>query len=130
MYTTLDALKSARDILELYGVPATEKIISNRLSRVGIGTIAEHTVTSCGKRCRIDLAIWCRNGAVAIECDNDKAHSSKEQKIKDKLKDGFLTRLGWSVFRFKECDIIERINWCVSQVQKEIRALGGIVSHL
>lgn len=125
-FTTLKILRSARDILELYGVPATEKILESRLSRLGIKTNTEHTVTAYGKHCRIDLAVWCRNGAIAIECDNDKAHSSKAQKRTDRLKDKFLTRLGWRVLRFKEKDIIERTNWCVAQVHKEICALGGV----
>lgn len=127
-FTTLRALRSARDILELYGVPKTEQILATRLAHCGVQTIAEHTVSARGSRCRIDLAVWCARGAIAIECDNDKAHASKIQKQKDVWKGTFLSRLGWTVLRFTEADIIERLDRCVAQVQKETHSLGGTIT--
>jgi very-short-patch-repair endonuclease len=126
-FTTLRALKSARDILELYGVPKTEQILGKRLARSGIATIAEQTVSARGKHCRVDLIVCCRGGAIAIECDNDKAHASKIQRQRDDWKDKFLSRLGWRVLRFGEKDIIERLDWCAAKVKKEIRSLGGLI---
>lgn len=127
-FTTLRALKSARDILELYGVPKTEQILCKRLARSCIATIAEHTVSARGRHCRIDLVVCCRGGGIAIECDNNKAHTPKTQKQRDIRKDRFLSGLGWHILRFKEADIIERLDWCVAQVKKEIRSLCGIIT--
>lgn len=125
-FTSLRVLKSARDILELYGVPKTEQLLGKQLARFGITAVAEHTVSARGKHCRVDLALYCHGGAIAIECDNKKAHASKVQKQKDRWKDSFLRRLGWRVLRFKEKDIIERPEWCTVQVQKEVHSLRGL----
>lgn len=127
-FTTLRALTTARDVLELYGVPKTEQILSARLARSGIATDAERTVSARGRRCRIDLAVWCARGALAIECDNAKAHSSCAQKQKDKQKDAFLKRLGWRVLRFTEQEIVERLDWCAARAVRDIQSLGGIAS--
>ena len=125
-FTTLRALQSARDILELYGVPKTEQILAKRLARNGIQMDAERTISARGDRCRIDLAVSCACGALAIECDNDKAHASAAQKQRDEWKDRFLSPLGWRVLRFTEQDIIERLDSCAARVQGEIHSLGGL----
>src|SRR3989338_7041011 len=93
-FTTLKKLLSAKDILELYGVPKTEQIMEKRLKRLGIKLNTEHSISMVrpphhkkeGKRYRIDIAVFCRDGQIAIECDNRKAHSSKAQTAKDKKK--------------------------------------------
>lgn len=127
-FTTLNRLQSARDILELYGVPGTEQILQAHLASRGIPVTAQETVTSRGRRCRLDFAIRCIEGAIAIECDNDKAHSSKMQQKRDRRKNAFLRHLGWQVLRFKEKDIIERPDWCTEKVQHTTRSLGGIIA--
>lgn len=124
-FTTLAALRSARDLLQLYGVPQTEQLLAKRLTAAGIRPIPEHTITAGGKRFRLDFAVFCNSGAIAIECDNDKAHRSKLQKQKDQRKDAALKRLGWSVLRFTEKNIIERPDWCVARTYGQIRSLGG-----
>lgn len=123
--TSLTKLLSSRTILELYSVPPTEQIIKRGLDRLSITTQREHTVSQGPRRYRIDLAVLCDKGSIAIECDNRKAHSDKLQIKKDKRKDAFLRRLGWRVIRLKEKDIIERPNYCLGKVQKTSQALGG-----
>ena len=123
-FTSLKNLLSARDILELYGVPKTEQIIAARLKRLGIHPVAEHTVSAEGKRYRVDLAIFCEDGKIAVECDNKKAHSGKMQAAKDKAKDAALRRLGWSVIRLAEKDIIERPDFCARRAEREAERLG------
>ena len=117
-FTSLEALLSSKDMLELYGIPKIEKIVETQLKRSGIKTVREYTVSRGGTRCRIDIAIFCKNGKIAVECDNIKSHSSKNQIMKDMKKDAFLRHLGWRVMRLKEKDIIERLNWCVFRIKK------------
>ena len=107
-FTGIKTLRSARDILQLYHVAPTEQIIERELHRLGIPVTAQYRLTvsspaplqrgsaesarrrggiSHGKRqYRLDLAIFCKNGNLAIECDNRKAHSGKLQKLKDAQK--------------------------------------------
>jgi very-short-patch-repair endonuclease len=124
-FTSLKSLKNAGDILELYGVAPTEQIVENALRSNGIKVLKEQTVSKKGKRYRLDLAIMCKNGRIAIECDNSKAHSGKIQNAKDKAKDKFLKRSGWQVFRLKEQDIVGQLNDKTRLILKEVTKLGG-----
>ena len=125
-FTTLKSLLKAGDILELYGVAPTEQIIERGLKHLGIKTEKEVTVSKNGKRYRLDLAVFCRGGRIAIECDNLKAHSGV-QIGKDKIKDKFLKRNGWHVIRLKEPDIVERTDYCLGLVKKAVERFGGQV---
>ncbi|MEK7547130.1 MAG: DUF559 domain-containing protein [Patescibacteria group bacterium] len=124
-FTTLRKLLSAKDILELYGVPHTEQIMEKRLKRLGIKVGTEHSVSKEGRRYRIDIAVFCRDGLIAIECDNRKAHSGKAQAAKDKAKDAFLKRHGWRVIRLTEKNIMERLDYCARRIEKAVQNLGG-----
>ncbi len=124
-FTSLEKLLSAKDILELYGVPHTEQIIEKRLKRLGIKVITEYSFSKEGKRYRIDISVLCQDGLIAIECDNRKAHSGKLQTAKDKAKDAFLKRYDWRVIRLTEKNIMERLDYCVRRIEKVVQDLGG-----
>jgi len=124
-FTTLKALLSSKDILQLYGVMPTEQIVQRALKHFGIQPITEHTVSTQGRRYRIDLALIRANGRIAIECDNFKAHSGKIQIQKDRAKDRFLRSIGWRVIRLTEKDIIENLHSCVARVIKTVKTLDN-----
>ncbi|MCR4281184.1 MAG: endonuclease domain-containing protein, partial [Candidatus Kaiserbacteria bacterium] len=69
-------------------------------------------------------AVFCREGRIAIECDNLKAHSGA-QIAKDKIKDKFLERHGWNVIRLTEKDINERLDACLGLIVNTVGKLGG-----
>lgn len=123
-FTSLKTLLSAKDILELYGVLPTEKIIRKTLERLGIQTVREYSISENGHRYRIDLALIRANGRIAIECDNQKAHSSKSQILKDKRKDKILISLGWHVIRLTEKEILENLTSCTTRIAKLVKTLG------
>ncbi|MSU56320.1 MAG: DUF559 domain-containing protein [Candidatus Taylorbacteria bacterium] len=81
------------------------------------------------KHYRLDLAVFCKDGNLAIECDNRKAHSSKIQKLKDKQKDLALKTLGWRVIRLTEADILGDLDVCISRIYKGVTLLGGVVKE-
>ncbi|MDP3963345.1 MAG: DUF559 domain-containing protein [bacterium] len=124
-FTTLGRLLSAKNILELYGVPATEQMIEKSLKFYGIRPRPQYPVISGRKRYRIDLAIVCRKGIVAIECDNYKAHAGRVHRLQDRQKDFRLRRLGWLVLRLTERDVIERLNQSMERIKSAVHALGG-----
>lgn len=124
-FVTLQTLLSATNILTLYGVPETEEIIKKELDRSGIFSAREFNISAFGKRFRVDFAVFCKKGKIAIECDNKKAHWGKEQKKKDKIKNLFLRRSGWRVMCFKEKDIVEHLDRCLLRIEKSIKKLGG-----
>lgn len=124
-FTSLKKLLSAKDILELYGIPRTEQIMEKRLKRLDIKFLTEYSFSTDGKRYRIDIAVFCRNGQIAVECDNRKAHSGKAQIANDKAKDAFLKRHGWRVIRLTEKNIMERLDYCARRIEKTVQNLGG-----
>ena len=140
-FTTLDRLLKSKNILQLYNIAPTEQLMEDGLRRAGIRAIAQHRVIfgkkPCtrlrqaqsvrGRRYCLDFAVFCEQGAIAIECDNKKAHSSAGQREKDKIKNAFLRRRGWLVIRLSEDDIISDLKGCITRVKKAVRKLGGPV---
>ncbi len=131
-FTTLKQLRRARNILGVYGVADTEALMRDELRRAGIRAVAQRHLSyrkkGGRKRYCLDFAIFCRRGAVAIECDNKKAHSGARQRKKDKTKDLFLRRHGWTVLRFTEEDIISKMEKCMARVRHAIKKVGGLPS--
>ncbi len=145
-FTDLKTLHSANDILELYHVAPTEQIIERELVRLGIPVISQYRVSLKSplakgvppssevgavylksNRYRLDLAILCEKGNIAIECDNHKAHSGTIQRLKDRQKDTALKALGWRVIRLSESNILDTLDSCIFRIQKLIRSFGGVL---
>lgn len=125
-FTTLKQLKRAKNILQLYGVAPTEQIIEKNLKLAGIKAKPQHYVCSDKKCYRLDLTIFCKNGNIAIECDNKKAHSGKAQKEKDKQKSAFLRQHNWRVIRLTENEIISNLPACLQKILSAISFLNQI----
>lgn len=72
-------------------------------------------------RYRIDLAF--PDMLIAIECDGQEWHSSKEQIDRDKKRDDYLEKMGWRVIRMSGSDIYRRADEIVGFIvgMKELR---------
>ncbi len=128
-FTSLKQLTSATNLLELYSVPATEQLILQGLARRGILVIAEYPVGYSSGRFRIDLVVACRNGWLAIECDNDKAHRSASQQAKDQHKDYVLGYHGWRLVRLRETDVLNHFDRSLARLEMAIASLGGLAAN-
>jgi very-short-patch-repair endonuclease len=53
---------------------------------------------------------------IAVEVDGRKWHSTSAAKKRDGFKNHVLKQHGWTVYRFWEEDILERVDECVKQV--------------
>lgn len=122
-FTTLNRLLKSKNILQLYNVAPTEETIEDGLRRAHIKAIAQHYVLSGKKRYCLDFAVFCKQGSIAIECDNKKAHSSLREREKDKAKNTFLRRHGWIVIRLPEHDIVSDLGGCIARIKKAVRKL-------
>ena len=126
-FTTLKKFLTSRNILQLYRVAPTERIISRALKSTGILAIPQYYISESKRRYRLDFAIICRRGFIAVECDNLKAHSGIRQRRQDRGKDIFLRRHGWSVIRLTENVITSDIRACIAMVQRAVKKLGGLL---
>ncbi len=59
---------------------------------------------------------------LAVECDGERWHSTKEQISKDKKRDKRLLDQGWIVFRFKGKEIINESNKVVNKIETFVNA--------
>lgn len=123
-FTTLGRLLRARDLLELFEVAPIESILRRALVRAGVPAAPERTVTEGRRRVRVDLAVFCRRGPVAVECDG-ATHAGRAQRRRDRLKDALLGRRGWKVLRFAEAAILSDPRGCARRVAAAVRRRGG-----
>lgn len=128
-FTTLERLLKSENILQLYDVAPTEELLGQALKRAGTRVRPQQYIRSGQKRFYVDFAVFCRRGALAIECDNRKAHSGLRKRRKDKTRDAALRREGWTVLHFSEKAIVSDPKGCMLRVKKAIRKLGGLARH-
>ena len=104
-----------------------EKILQRALSKTRLKIFPEYPVRlPAGKKYRLDFAVFCKKGALNIECDSIKWHSLKSQIIKDKKRDKILKKLGWSILRLKEAEITGNISKSVAKVVSRVKTLGDM----
>ena len=131
-FTIHARLRNSKDSLEIYDVIPIEEISGGKLKDGGIQAMPQCVVSvkinsrTKPKRFRLDFAVYCQNGKIAIECDNKKAHSSPAQKNKDKQKDALLKKDGWKVLRIREKEVLENVEVPIRRVKKIIQKLGGL----
>jgi len=128
-FTTLRRLFEAHDILDIFGVPPIERMLGRALTALGVQAFPEFTVSfGDGKRCRLDFAVFCARGPLAVECDGAEYHSSPGQRSRDRARDARLRKAGWTVLRLKEKDIVADPANCARRVRAACRRLGGTAS--
>jgi len=66
----------------------------------------------------MDFAIPDRK--VSIECDGNYWHSFPEAIVRDKKRDTYLKRHGWTVLRFSETEIYKDINSCIARISGQL----------
>ncbi len=126
-FTTLGKLLTARNMLQLYDIVPTEDLMKQALVSAGIQAQPQHWVSMAGKRYRLDFAIQCKRGKIAIECDNTKAHSSAAQLEKDREKNTNLKRHGWTMIRLAEKSILADLPGCMVRIRRAICQCGGLI---
>jgi len=133
-FTTLKKLLFVNTVMELFDIPPIEEILSDALSKRRIKFSREHIFSlPDGKKYRLDFVIFCRvglddkNGLLNIECDGEKWHSIRSQRLKDSLRDRNLRKEGWSILRLKEKDIVNNLQKCIDRIEKKMEGLGGAV---
>lgn len=126
-FTTLEKLRRARAIHQLFGITPLEQIMSAKLKQYGIKTTRQYCIIKNGHcRYRLDYAVFCKNGKIDIECDNEKWHSQKKVRMKDKKRNRWLKRNGWKILRFSGREITNNSFNCIKKIKQTINSLGGL----
>lgn len=116
-FTSLNKLLKAREVIELFGVPPIEKILAKVLKKENIRAIRQCIVkTPARKKYVLDFAIFGKNRPLNIECDGEKSHSLRSQRLKDIKRDRDLKKMGWQVLRLKDKEIIGETSGYIKKI--------------
>ncbi len=124
-FTTLRRLFGARDLFGVFHAAPVEPVMDAALRRAGVPALPEFTVTTAGgRRFRLDFAVFCARGALAVECDADAWHGRPAQRRKDRARDAALRRHGWTVLRLREDEVMRNSGGCARRVRAAVRRLS------
>ena len=126
-FTTLNRLLNSKELSQVFDVPPLEELLSVELSRLKILFQKEFGIYK--NRCllyRLDFAIFCNSGKLAIECDSEKWHSLPRQKKKDHRRDNYLRKKGWRVLRLSGKEISNNLTKCGKTILHQIQKLNGV----
>lgn len=126
-FTALEKLLKAKEVNELFDIIPLEELMKRYMNKRRLKFFHEFCLMEKGRlRYRLDFAIFCRKGKIAIECDNIKWHSLPMVKKQDRMRDRWLRSHGWAVFHFSEREIVDNPSYCLQSIRKTIYNLGGI----
>lgn len=123
--TTLESLRTAREVNDLYCVSPIEDRLYDELRSGGVEPERQYLVREEGANFLLDMAVFCSDGRLDIECDGETYHSGKEKARADRRRDTALAAGGWYVLRFSGPDILEDSAECCRVIHRAMRRLGG-----
>ena len=123
--TTLERLLVAEEINDLYHTSPIEDRLYYRLRDTGLVPERRLFVRDAGRSYELDLALFCRDGGLNIECDGTRYHTGPTRAEADRTRDNALTVAGWRILRFSGREINDRPVDCVRVVRRAVRRLGG-----
>ncbi len=118
-YTTFGNLYSSKNLGELFDIPDIEGKIERILQELKLDYSREYVVkTHLGKIYRLDFCIFIEGEKIDLECDGEKWHSLKMQRIIDAKRDEELRDMGFKILRLKESEIVNDIDLCKKKINK------------
>jgi very-short-patch-repair endonuclease len=124
--TTLKKFHNALEINDLWDESPLEDKLWALFKRTKIRAERQYVVEVDSDTYFLDFAIFCNKGKIDVEVDSDTYHSPYDQVVADKERNNQVASKGWEVLRFTSKHINESpIKYCVSQVMKTVKQLGG-----
>lgn len=124
--TTLERLLRAREVNDLYCTSPIEEKLYRALERAGLEPERQFYVREKGSDYFLDIAVFCKEGELDVECDGEVYHSGREKAEADRRWDNDLTAGGWRIIRLSGRGIKRDTKGCVRLVQEVMRKLGGV----
>ncbi len=117
--------KGHTDINFLFNCSSLEDKLFFRLAEARIPIERQWYVEAKGSKYFLDFAIFCKTRPIDVECDGDAWHDEPERVHYDKKRNNELESQGWSVLRFTQDDIEQRMEKTVSVLYDTINRNGG-----
>lgn len=124
--TSLERLLRAKEINDLFKVSPIEEKLYFTLKDAGLPAERQFFVREEGTGYMLDMAVFCRDGSLDIECDGEQYHSGRAKAEQDRDRDNKLTTAGWRILRFSGRRIVGDTDKCVETVRRTVRRLGGV----
>jgi hypothetical protein len=132
--TTEQRLAQAREINELFpGTPIEDRLFRVR-KREGLWPEREYYVelrrpeaaTARAVPHFLDLALFCRQRNLDVECDGDTWHLGRESARRDRQRDNLLEVNDWHILRFNTTEIQHELPVALTRIREAINRYGGI----
>ena len=124
--TSLERLLHALEINDLFRVSPIEDKLYLTLGDAGLPAERQYFVREGGSGYMLDMAVFCRDSNLDIECDGDTYHSGRDKADEDRERDNALTTAGWHILRFSGRRILHDTGHCVDTVGRTVRRFGGV----
>jgi very-short-patch-repair endonuclease len=124
--TSLERLLHAQEINDLFKVSPIEDKLYFTLKDSGLPAERQYFVREGSSGYMLDMAVFCRDSNLDIECDGDQYHSGRDKADEDRERDNTLTTAGWQILRFSGRRILRDTGHCLDTVKRTVRRLGGV----
>ena len=74
----------------------------------------------------LDLALFCRERSLDVECDGDTWHIGRESARLDRHRDNLLEVNGWHILRFNTEELQHELPTALTRIREAINRYGGI----
>jgi very-short-patch-repair endonuclease len=132
--TTRDRLFKALDFNDLFCGSPLEESLWSAFREAGIPVQREFMVSRTVSKKKsifyLDFALFCKNMNIAIECDGDTYHNTKEAIEYDKDRDVKIQNMRFVVYRFTTDKIVNHFDETVRHIKQAIKTYGGVVDAL
>lgn len=116
----------AEEVNDLYWTSPIEDKLYRVLKRAGLAPERQVYVGGKTNGYFLDLALFCRDGALDVECDGALYHSGVARAEVDRNRDNYLTVTGWRILRFSGKEIRRNVGGCVALIKEMVAKLGGL----
>ena len=123
--TSLERLLHAREINDLFKVSPIEEKLFFTLQDVGLPAERQYLVREGTSGYMLDMAVFCRDSNLDIECDGEAYHAGRDKAEQDRERDNALTTAGWHILRFSGRSILSDTDKCAQTVRRAVQRLGG-----
>jgi len=124
--TSLERLLHAQEINDLFKVSPIEDRLYFTLQDAGLPAERQYFVREEDTGYMLDMAVFCRDSNLDIECDGEAYHAGRDKADEDRERDNTLTTAGWHILRFSGRRILGETDKCAETVRRTVRRLGGV----
>ncbi len=124
--TTLERLLAAQEINDLWLGHEAEERLWAAFKAQGIAVERRAPVREEDEDYQVDLALYCRDGKVAVMCQEEPVAGIPLVREQPSAPDYALTAAGWTVLRFTAQEVHEAPARCLDVVRAVVAQLGGL----